>query len=73
MSAPADEIWAHPATITGSIGIFAELPIINRTLAKVGVAVDGLATTPLDGILQRMDVPLSDPARSLIQSGVNYG
>ena len=60
ISAPADEIWASPATITGSIGIFAEVPTINRTLAKFGVGVDGLGTTPLDGMMQRVEVPLTD-------------
>jgi protease IV len=73
ISAPADEIWASPATITGSIGIFAEVPNINRTLTKFGVGVDGLNTTPLDGMLQRLDVPLSDAARTLVQSNVDYG
>ena len=73
ISAPADEIWASAATITGSIGIFAEVPNINRTLTKFGVGVDGLRTTPLDGMLQRLDVPLSDAARMLVQSNVNYG
>jgi protease-4 len=72
ISAPADEIWASPATITGSIGIFAEVPNVNRTLAKFGVGVDGLGTTPLAGQL-RLDVPLSDAARTLLQSTVNYG
>lgn len=73
ISSPADEIWASPATITGSIGIFAEVPNINRTLTKFGVGVDGLSSTPLDGMLQRLDVPLSDPARMLIQANVDYG
>jgi len=72
ISAPADEIWADPATITGSIGIFAEVPNLNRTLAKVGVGVDGLATTPLDGML-RLDVPMSDAARMVLQADVEYG
>ena len=30
ISAPADEIWASPATITGSIGIFAIIPTIDQ-------------------------------------------
>ena len=72
ISAPADEIWANPATITGSIGIFAEVPNINRTLAKFGVGVDGLGTTPLAGQL-RLDVPLSEAARTLLQATVDYG
>jgi protease-4 len=73
ISAPADEIWAHPATITGSIGIFAEVPNINRTLAKFGVGVDGLRSTPLDGMMQRIEVPLTDAARTLIQATVDEG
>src|SRR6516165_10458522 len=52
ISAPADEIWASPATITGSIGIFAIIPTIERTLGKVGVGVDGVGTTPLSGQLR---------------------
>src|SRR5215469_12600092 len=47
ISAPADEIWANPATITGSIGIFAIIPTFDRTLGKVGLNVDGEGTTPL--------------------------
>ena len=73
ISAPADEIWAHPATITGSIGIFAEVPTINRTLAKFGIGVDGLRTTPLDGMMQRVEVPLTDAARTVIQANVDDG
>jgi protease-4 len=72
ISAPADEIWASSATITGSIGIFAEVPNVNRTLAKFGVGVDGLGTTPLAGQL-RLDVPLSEAARTLLQATVDYG
>ena len=41
ISAPADEIIASPATITGSIGIFAIIPTVPRTLGKVGVNVAG--------------------------------
>jgi len=49
ISAPADEIWASPATVTGSIGIFAIIPTVPRTLAKVGVNVTVSGTTPLSG------------------------
>ncbi|MGB6449399.1 MAG: signal peptide peptidase SppA [Steroidobacteraceae bacterium] len=72
ISAPADEIWASPATITGSIGIFAVVPTINRTLAKVGITVDGVGTTPLSGQLQ-LERPLNDEARAFLQDTVNYG
>jgi protease IV len=72
ISAPADEIWASPATITGSIGIFAIIPTIDRTLGKVGVSVDGVGTTALSGQL-RLDRPLGDQARALVQSQILRG
>ena len=49
IAAPADEIIASPNTITGSIGVFAGLPTFSRSLAKLGVNVDGVGTTPLSG------------------------
>src|SRR6516225_9985651 len=72
ISAPADEIWASPATITGSIGIFAIIPTIERTLGKIGVGVDGVGTTPLSGQL-RLDRPLGDEMRTFLQSTVSHG
>jgi protease IV len=72
ISAPADEIWASPATLTGSIGIFAIIPTIDKTLGKVGVTVDGVGTTPLAGQL-RIDRPLGDEARVLLQSQIGRG
>ena len=72
ISAPADEILASPATITGSIGIFAIIPTVDRTLGKVGVSVDGVGTTPLSGQL-RLDRPLGEDARALLQSTVTRG
>jgi protease-4 len=72
ISAPADEIWASPATITGSIGIFAIIPTVDRTLGKLGVSVDGVGTTPLSGQL-RIDRPLGEEARTLLQSTVSRG
>lgn len=49
ISTPADRIFAEPETITGSIGVFGILPSFEKTLAKVGVTADGIATTPLSG------------------------
>jgi protease IV len=72
ISAPADEIWANPATLTGSIGIFAIIPTVDKTLGKVGVTVDGVGTTPLSGEL-RIDRPLGEDARSLLQSQISRG
>lgn len=72
ISAPADEIWASPATLTGSIGIFAIIPTIDRTLDKLGVHVDGVGTTPLSGQL-RLDRPMGEGAKSLLQSVISRG
>lgn len=72
IAAPADEIWASPATITGSIGIFAVIPTVNRTLKKLGVTVDGVGTTPLSGQL-RLDRPIGPDAGKLLQSTVERG
>jgi protease IV len=72
ISAPANEIWASPATITGSIGIFALIPTLNRTLAKLGVEMDGVGTAPLSGQLQLMR-PLNNEARAFLEDTVNHG
>jgi protease-4 len=49
VSTPADRIFAEPATITGSIGVFAIIPSFERALADWGVTTDGVQTTPLSG------------------------
>ena len=72
ISAPADEIWANPATITSSIGIFAIIPTIDKTLGKIGVSVDGVGTTALSG-QARIDRPLSDGAKAVLQSVTTHG
>ena len=72
ISAPADEIWASPSTLTGSIGIFAIIPTIDKTLGKVGVNVDGVGTTGLASQM-RLDRPLGPEARALIQSEIERG
>ena len=54
----ADEIWASPATLTGSIGVFAVFPTFERTLEKIGVTIDGVGTTPLADAL-RLDRTLA--------------
>lgn len=49
ISSTADEIWALPTTVTGSIGIFGLIPTIEKTLARYGVHSDGVGTTPFVG------------------------
>jgi protease-4 len=72
IAAPADEIWASPATITGSIGIFAVIPTGDKTLSKVHINVDGVGTTPLSGQL-RLDRPLGEEAKKFLQATIERG
>jgi protease-4 len=72
ISAPADEIWASPATLTGSIGIFAIIPTVDKTLGKIGVNVDGVGTSALASQM-RLDRPLGTEARALLQAEIERG
>lgn len=65
ISVVADRVLASPATITGSIGVFGMVPTFQRTLEVVGIATDGVATTPWAGV--RPDLELPEQARQLIQ------
>ena len=50
ISAPANEIWAEPTTITGSIGIFGLLHTAENVMPTLGLNVDGVGTTELAGL-----------------------
>jgi len=67
MSMAADEVWASPATITGSIGVFGMLPTFSGTLEKIGVHTDGFGTTNMAGKL-RLDRPLDPGIARVFQS-----
>ena len=71
ISATADEIWATPTTITGSIGVFALLPTFEDSLGSIGITRDGVGTTsltdaldPRGGVSERMD--------NVLQAGVEH-
>jgi protease-4 len=74
VSTPAQRIFAEPATITGSIGVFAIIPSFEDTLANYGVHADGLRTTPLAG---QPDIfaGLNPQVQAVLQGQVeqNYG
>ena len=57
IAAPADQIWASPTTITGSIGIFGAFPTFERSLKSLGITSDGVGTTKLSDAF--------DPSRPL--------
>jgi len=71
IAADADEIWASPATITGSIGIFGAIPTFERTLASYGVYRDGVGTTPLAAGLD-VTQALPEQLKSVIQQTIVY-
>ena len=72
ISANADEIWARPSTITGSIGIFGMLPTFEKPLNRFGIYRDGVGTTkyanPVD-----TGLPLSEDVASIIQTSIDAG
>jgi protease-4 len=70
VATPADAILAEPSTITGSIGVFGILPSFQGSMAKLGLAADGIKTTPLSGEPDLCNGP-SPAAGALIQAGVD--
>ena len=71
ISAAANQIFASPTTLTGSIGVFSVVPTFQRTLEKFGVKVDGIGTTPMAGDM-RLDRALDVPTRQILQSSVDH-
>ncbi|MDA9798988.1 signal peptide peptidase SppA [Luminiphilus sp.] len=67
IAAEADEIWALPTTITGSIGAFSAFPTIEGVLDYIGVTVDGLGTTALAGAAS-FERGLSPEMASIVQA-----
>ncbi|MCF7821986.1 MAG: signal peptide peptidase SppA [Mariprofundaceae bacterium] len=70
IAAPADEIWAQPTTITGSIGVFGMMANVHRGLKELGIHTDGLGTTMVAGGL-RSDRPLNPELARVFQMGVD--
>lgn len=73
IAAPADEIWAAPTTITGSIGIFGYFNTFENTAAELGLYVDGVGTTTLSPLLATGIGPLPDVAADIIQQSIENG
>lgn len=73
ISSPADEIWAAPTTITGSIGIFGLFTTFENTAAEIGVYVDGVGTSTLSPILATGIGPLPEEAADIFQRSTENG
>lgn len=57
IAASAEQIWAAPTTITGSIGIYGAFPTFEKSLKSLGIRSDGVGTTKLSDAF--------DPSRPL--------
>ncbi len=67
IATPADEIWASPTTITGSIGVYGMFPTFQKPLERhLGIKVDGVGTNWLSGSL-RLDRALDPRVKDTLQ------
>ncbi|MDA9554376.1 signal peptide peptidase SppA, partial [Emcibacteraceae bacterium] len=71
IAANADQIWASPTTITGSIGIFGAIPNVEGTLAEIGITSDGVGTTSL--LSPALMKPVPEKVTNIIQSNIENG
>ncbi len=67
IAADADEIWAHSASITGSIGVFAAFPTVEKLYEWAGITPDGVSTSRLATAV-RMDTGVSPEGSRIINS-----
>lgn len=72
IAADADEIWASPTTLTGSIGIFGAIPTFENTLQNMGIIRDGIGTTALASGLD-LSQPLPPMLKEAIQLTLDHG
>lgn len=71
IASAADEIWAKPTTITGSIGIFGMFATTEKLLAKMGIYSDGIGTTDYTGLSVNRELP--EHMAKIIQMTVENG
>ena len=71
ISTSADQIWAAPSTITGSIGIFGMFMTYENTLDYLGIHTDGVGTTEFAGMsaARKLDPKIGN----LIQRSIEHG
>jgi protease IV len=73
ISCAADSIFAEPNTITGSIGIFAVLPNMQKFFNdKLGVTFDGVKTGKYAD-LGNVSRPLTPEEHAILQNQVDHG
>ncbi|MCX8004237.1 MAG: signal peptide peptidase SppA, partial [Burkholderiaceae bacterium] len=67
----ADEVVADAATITGSIGVFALLPSVDKAWDKLGIRTGGVTTTWLAGAADPRR-PLDRRVGELVQTAIEH-
>ncbi|MEM6511844.1 MAG: signal peptide peptidase SppA [Pseudomonadota bacterium] len=72
IAASADQLFANPTTITGSIGIFGMFATYQRATEYLGLNTDGIGTTRYAGQF-RQDREMSDDAKALYQVIIEHG
>ena len=70
IAAEADQIWALPTTVTGSIGAFSVFPTIEGVYDYVGATVDGVGTTTMAGGFDPAK-PLDESTRRIFQAVID--
>ncbi len=68
LSASATEVWAHPASITGSIGVIAGKPVLRPALERQGVHAEDLLTGPQGDLF--VETAVSSSTRHHLRAGL---
>jgi protease-4 len=71
ISMAADEVIADPATVTGSIGVFALFPTVDKVIDKLGIHTAGQTTTWLGDAGNPLR-PMDPRFGQLIQGAINH-
>lgn len=72
IAATADQIWAAPTTLTGSIGIFAMVPTFEDALDQLGIRRDGVGTGPFVAALDPTG-GIGDSTARALQASIEHG
>lgn len=71
IAAGADQIWAQPTTITGSIGVFGLWATLEESFKKLGITSDGVSTTDI-AATGNMLLPLPEKSQQILQQNVEF-
>ena len=70
ISAGAQEIWASPTTLTGSIGVWGLMPNASESFKRLGIHSDGVGTSKLADSFQ-INRPMPEETKLIVQSSVD--